>query len=37
MASIRFFLEMAGIALAVMIALFAVYAKLGEISVKKRK
>ena len=35
--NIKFVLEMAGMALAAIIVLFAAYVKMGEISVKKRK
>jgi len=35
--NIKFALEMAGIALVAIVVLFAVYVKMAEISVKKRK
>jgi len=35
--NIKFALEMVGIALVAIVVLFAVYVKMGEISVKKRK
>jgi hypothetical protein len=35
--NIKFALEMAGIALAAIVVLFAVYVKMAELSVKKRK
>ena len=37
MSNIKFALEMAGIALGAIVVLFAVYVKMGEVSVRKRK